>query len=54
MTKKEILDYIGLKYNEKKVSRINKEWLEKALDLYNTTEDKETCRKFLQQFIRQK
>lgn len=58
MTKREIkrniLNEIGIEYNEKRLDKMNMSWLEKALDLYRSNEDKDTTRKFIQQFIKRK
>lgn len=51
MTKKEILEEIGCKYTEKGIKRIGMSWLEKALELYRSAEDKEKAKMFIQQFV---
>ena len=51
MTKKEIANTIGLKYTERSIAKASKEWLEKALELYQKENDKDKARRFIQQYI---
>lgn len=51
MTKKQMMEMMGIEYTPKRAKAQSKNWFESALIYHYHSKDKDQARKFIQQFL---